>query len=67
MALQEQEDDFRNGLHDILSTEQKIHEDLQQLSEEGLSPALKASLEEHLAQSQGHIDRLNQVFNRLSD
>ena len=40
---------------------------LPKMIEEASSPQLRTAFEQHLQQTQGHVQRLNQIFDQLSD
>ena len=52
-------------LQDIYSAEQQITKALPKMAQAAGSTALKAAFEEHLQQTQGQIQRLDQIFQKL--
>lgn len=52
-------------LQDIYHAEGQILKALPKLAKAATSPELKRAFEEHRAQTEGHVDRLNQVFKLL--
>jgi ferritin-like metal-binding protein YciE len=65
MALKTLEDALIDELHDLLSAEQQITKALPKLAKAAQDPELKAGFEEHLAQTEGHIERIKQAFEIL--
>jgi ferritin-like metal-binding protein YciE len=60
--IQTMEDLFIQTLRDIYYAEQKIVQALPEMIENSANPRLKSGLEQHLAQTQQQIRRLEQVF-----
>ena len=56
------DDLFLDTLKDIYYAEKQIVKALPKMARAAQSPALKAGFEEHLQQTEGHVDRLEQVF-----
>ncbi|MBN9310197.1 ferritin-like domain-containing protein, partial [Devosia sp.] len=56
------DDLFLDTLKDIYFAEKQIVKALPKMARAAQSPALKAGFEEHLQQTEGHVDRLEQVF-----
>ena len=54
-------------LKDIYWAEQKLVKTLPKLSEAARSPELKAAFENHLAETENHVTRLEQVFSLLGE
>ena len=65
MALKTLQDALVEELEDLLSAETQITAALPKMAEKASSPELKAAFTEHLTQTQGQIERLNQVFSAL--
>jgi len=59
------EDLFLDTLKDIYYAERQIVKTLPKMAKAAQSPDLRAGFEEHLAQTEGHVDRLEQVFDLL--
>jgi ferritin-like metal-binding protein YciE len=59
------DDLFLDTLKDIYYAERQIVRALPKMSKAAQDPQLKAAFDEHAQQSEGHIDRLEQVFELL--
>jgi ferritin-like metal-binding protein YciE len=59
------DDLFLDTLKDIYYAEKQIVKALPKMAKAAQSPDLKAGFETHLEESEGHIDRLEQVFELL--
>lgn len=63
MAKEKTLDDlFHDTLKDIYYTERKILKALPKMARGAKSPELKAAFEKHRDQTEGHVERLQQVF-----
>src|SRR6187399_2581076 len=60
------DDLFLDTLKDIYYAEKQILKALPKMAKAAQSPALKAGFEEHLEQTERHVDRLEQVFELLN-
>ena len=58
---------FIEELQDLYSAELQITEALPKMAEKAQSPELKNAFLEHLKQTEGHIRRLDQIFDQLKD
>src|SRR5688572_33245991 len=58
---------FVTELRDIYDGEKQIIEALPKLSKKASSAELTESLEHHLEQTRGHVDRLDQIFSALGE
>lgn len=56
------DDLFVHTLRDIYYAEKQIEKALPKMIEKATNPQLKAGFEEHLKQTKGHIERVEQVF-----
>jgi ferritin-like metal-binding protein YciE len=66
MAEEKTLDDlFLDTLKDIYYAEKQIVKALPKMAKAAQSPALKAGFEKHQAETEGHIDRLEQIFELL--
>jgi ferritin-like metal-binding protein YciE len=65
MELKSLKDALHEELCDLLSAETQLTKALPKMAEAASNPDLKAGFEEHLQQTQGHIERLNQAFKLL--
>jgi len=54
-------------LKDMLDAEQQLVEALGKQAEESSRPELKKAFESHQAQTEGHVERLQQAFQELSE
>jgi ferritin-like metal-binding protein YciE len=59
------DDLFLDGIKDIYYAEKKIVKTLPKMAKAASDPELKAGFEKHLAETEGHVDRLEQVFEHL--
>lgn len=59
------DDLFEDTLKDIYYAEKQIVKALPKMAKAAQSPALKAGFEKHLAETEGHVERLEQVFEIL--
>ena len=59
------DDLFTHTLQDIYYAENQIAKNLPTMIEKASSPELKAAFQSHLAETQGQIKRLEQVFQKL--
>lgn len=57
---------FVQQLKDLYDAEQQITKALPQMAEAATSPQLKSAFQEHLRQTQGHIERLERVFRGIN-
>lgn len=67
MKLELLQDFYIEELRDLLSAEKQITKALPKMAAAAVSPELKAAFEEHLGQTQIHIERLQQVFDELDE
>jgi ferritin-like metal-binding protein YciE len=66
MAEEKTLDDlFLDTLKDIYYAEKQIVKNLPKMSKAATSPELKAGFDQHTEETQGHIDRLEQIFDLL--
>lgn len=66
MATEKTLDDlFLDTLKDIYYAERQIVKTLPKMAKAAESPDLKAGFEQHLQESEGHIERLEQIFELL--
>src|SRR5262249_52536334 len=65
MKLQSLQDLLMNELRDLYHAENQILKALPKMAKAASSEELRHAFEEHLEQTQGHVDRLEQVFDRL--
>lgn len=55
-------DMFEDGIKDIYYAEKKIVKTLPKMAKAASDPELRAGFEKHLEETQGHVERLEQVF-----
>lgn len=67
MKLESLQELFIEELQDLYSAEKMILKALPKMVEEASSPELKNAFDEHLAQTRGHVERLDQIFDQLND
>jgi ferritin-like metal-binding protein YciE len=66
MATEKTLDDlFLDTLKDIYYAERQIVKTLPKMAKAATSPELKAGFEQHLEESEGHVERLEQIFELL--
>jgi ferritin-like metal-binding protein YciE len=66
MATEKTLDDlFLDTLKDIYYAEKQIVKTLPKMAKAAQSPELKAGFEKHLEESEGHVERLEQVFDLI--
>jgi ferritin-like metal-binding protein YciE len=65
MQLNDLQDLFVDELRDLYNAEHQIIKALPKLAKAATNPALKQAFEQHLEQTRGHVDRLEQVFDLL--
>ncbi len=59
------DDLFLDTLKDIYYAEKQIVKTLPKMAKAAQDPELRADFEEHLQQTEGHVDRLEQIFEQL--
>src|SRR5436190_18517844 len=65
MKLESLENLFLHEIKDLLSAEKQLVKALPKMAKGATSEALQAAFEEHLEQTKGHVDRLEQIFKLL--
>jgi ferritin-like metal-binding protein YciE len=65
MAVANLEELLISELKDIYSAEKQITKALPKMAKAATSPALKAAFESHLKETNGHVERLDQIFEAL--
>src|SRR5215470_2856152 len=58
---------YVHELKDMCNGEQQILKALPKMAKNASSPELRAAFEEHLEQTRGHVDRLEQIFQKLDE
>lgn len=64
-ALKNLSDAFYDELRDLLSAEKQLLKALPKMAKKATSEELKAGFEEHLAQTEKQVERLEQVFEEI--
>jgi ferritin-like metal-binding protein YciE len=62
MAIQSMQDLFEHTLRDIFYVERKLVSELPRMAKKANNPELRRAFEEHAAQTEQHLARLEQVF-----
>ncbi|MBV9122697.1 MAG: ferritin-like domain-containing protein [Planctomycetes bacterium] len=65
MKMSSLEDLFIHELKDLYSAENQIIKALPKMEKNATSPELKKAFQEHLEKTRGHVQRLEQIFERL--
>jgi ferritin-like metal-binding protein YciE len=65
MKLESLRELFIEELEDLYSAEKMITKALPKMAKESGSPELRKAFEEHLRQTEGHVRRLDQIFDEL--
>jgi ferritin-like metal-binding protein YciE len=58
---------YLHELKDMYNGEHQILKALPKMAQNASSPELRAAFEEHLEQTRGHVDRLEQIFQKLDE
>jgi ferritin-like metal-binding protein YciE len=67
MKLELMEDFYIEELKDILDAEKQLTKALPRMAEAATSPELRQAFEQHLKETEGHIQRLQKIFKRLQE
>jgi ferritin-like metal-binding protein YciE len=67
MDLNTLKDLFVDELKDLYSAETQIVKALPKMAEAASTPQLKQAFEQHLQQTQGHVQRLEQIFSKMGE
>ncbi len=65
MTLNRLKDLFVAEIHDLYDAEQRLTRALPRLAEAAASPPLKSALEEHLLETEQHVNRLREILSAL--
>jgi ferritin-like metal-binding protein YciE len=65
MKLQSLDDVFQHQLDDLLSAEKQLVNALPKMAQAAFHDDLKTAFEEHLKETRGHVDRLQEIFGQL--
>jgi ferritin-like metal-binding protein YciE len=67
MSVETMDDLFLDTLKDIYYAEKQILKALPQMTKKAVTPKLKKSLENHRAETEGQVERLEQVFEIIGE
>jgi ferritin-like metal-binding protein YciE len=67
MEMQSLKDLFIDELKDLYSAENQILKALPKMVKKATSPQLKAGFEKHLKETEGHVERLDKIFQELDE
>ena len=67
MAMDSLKDLFIDELKDLYNAENQLLKALPRMARKAASPDLKTAFEEHLEQTEGHVDRLEKIFKGLGE
>lgn len=67
MKLETLRDLYVEQLQDLYSAETQLVEALPKMAKGATNPQLKAGFQEHLAQTETHVERLEQIFKQLGE
>jgi ferritin-like metal-binding protein YciE len=67
MAMDSLKDLFIDELKDLYNAENQLLKALPKMARKAASPDLKTAFEEHLNQTEGHVDRLEKIFKGLGE
>src|SRR3954451_9791488 len=65
MKMKSFEDLFHHELKDLYSAEKQLTKALPKLAKAASNEELKQAFEEHLQETEGHVERLEQIFSQL--
>jgi ferritin-like metal-binding protein YciE len=65
MAINTLQEKFQHGLEDIYDAEHQFLKGMEEMIAAATNPNLKAMINQHYEQTQGHVRNLEQVFNLL--
>ena len=65
MKMQTLKDLYIEELRDLYSAEKQILKALPKMSKAAFAPQLKAAFDKHLTQTEGHVERLESIFEEL--
>lgn len=67
LKLESLRDLYLTELRDLYSAEKQLIEALPKMAEAATSPALKAAFRTHLQETEGHVSRLEQIFEAANE
>ncbi len=62
MKIETMEDLFVGQIQDLYDAEQRLTKALPEMAEAATSPQLRRAFQEHLGETQGHVNRLERIF-----
>jgi ferritin-like metal-binding protein YciE len=65
MTVKTLDDLFHETLKDIYYAEKKLVKTLPKMAKKAVSPRLKQAIQSHLAETEGHVERLEEVFEAI--
>ena len=67
MEMNALQDLYLDELRDLLSAESQIIKALPKMAKEATSPQLQQAFQDHLEETKGHVERLNQIFENMGE
>jgi ferritin-like metal-binding protein YciE len=67
MALDSLQDLFLNELKDVLNAEKQLVQALPRMAKAAQSPQLRQAFTKHLRETEGHVERLERIFQSLGE
>lgn len=67
MDMETLQDLYLDELRDLLSAENQIIKALPKMAKQASSPKLQQAFENHLEETRGHVERLNQIFQQMGE
>jgi ferritin-like metal-binding protein YciE len=67
MKFESMQDLFLGQIQDLYDAEQRLVKALPQMAEAASSPQLRAAFEGHLAETRGHVQRLERIFIQMGE
>jgi ferritin-like metal-binding protein YciE len=67
MSVSNLQDLFLDELRDLLSCESQIIKALPKMAKKAKTPDLQQAFENHLQETKGHVERLNQIFEKMGE
>ena len=67
MALDSMQDLFLNELKDVLNAERQLVQALPRMAKAAQSPQLQQAFTKHLRETEGHVERLERIFQSLGE
>jgi ferritin-like metal-binding protein YciE len=67
MSMESLQDLFVDQLKDIYNAENQLVKALPKMAKSATSPELKTAFQNHLEETRGHVERLEQIFEKLGE